>query len=65
MSQKKFLPPVTPPPLNNHLKHLVGFDLETPQPVDNSPASVTKRLKELVRKIEDLNRRVDRLNDNF
>jgi len=45
--------------LNDHLKNMVSFGdtKQRPRPAD----SVTGRLKELVKQVEDLNRRVDRL----
>lgn len=63
MSEKKMPMPMSKSALNHHLKHFVGFG-EKPQ--TQTPAgTVTGRLKELVRKVEDLNRRVDRLKDQF
>lgn len=65
MSEKKMPAVPQKSTLHHNLKHFVGFGAETPSRNSNTPASVTGRLKELVRKVEDLNRRVDRLNNNF
>ena len=51
--------------LQQNLKHLVGFGSEPSSATPTPPANVTERLKELVRRVEDLNRRVDRLKDQF
>ena len=64
MSEKKMPTQVPGNVLQHNLKHLVGFGSEPSAP-QASPANVTERLKELVRKVEDLNRRVDRLKDQF
>ena len=63
MSEKKMSLPGQKNTLNHHLKHFVGFG-EKPQ-TSTPPGSVTGRLKDLVRKVEDLNKRVDRLKDQF
>ena len=63
MSEKKMSNPSAKNALNHHLKHFVGFG-EKPQ-TQTPPGSVTGRLKELVKKVEDLNRRVDRIKDQF
>jgi len=63
MSEKKMTNPHSKNALNNHLKQFVGFG-EKPQ-TQTPPGTVPGRLKELVRKVEDLNRRVDRLKDQF
>lgn len=63
MSEKKSPTKVPGNVLHHNLKHLVGFGTEPTQP--SSPASATERLKELVRKVEDLNRRVDRIKDQL
>ncbi|MFM8270268.1 MAG: hypothetical protein ACKN9V_08785 [Pseudomonadota bacterium] len=63
MSEKKMSMPLSKNALNHNLKQFVGFG-EKP-PTQTSPGSVTGRLKELVRKVEDLNRRVDRIKDQF
>lgn len=62
MSEKKSPTTVPGNVLHQNLKHLVGFGTE---PAPASPATATERLKELVKKIEDLNRRVDRLKDQL
>jgi len=49
--------------LNQHLKNFVSFGEPASQP--NSSQCVNGRLKELVRKVEDLNRRVDRIKNRF
>ncbi|NBX82575.1 hypothetical protein EBQ90_05750 [bacterium] len=63
MSEKKIPSPMSKNALNHHLKHFVSFG--EPSRTNPPPATVTGRLKELVRKVEDLNRRVDRLKDRF
>lgn len=49
--------------LNGNLKHMVSFGDSKQRP--SSPDSVTGRLKDLVKKVEDLNRRMDRLKDRY
>jgi len=63
MSQKKM--PLSNPksPLNQHLKNFVSFG--EPSRTASPSQTVNGRLKDLVRKVEDLNRRVDRLKNQF
>lgn len=63
MSEKKMPMPGYKNALNHHLKHLVSFGDKAQPPTP--PGSVNGRLKDLVRKVEDLNRRVDRIKDRF
>ena len=64
MSHKKLPMPFPKNSLQNALSDMVGFGPEK-APVQASSENPTERLKQLLRKIEDLNKRVDRLSARY
>lgn len=62
MSQKKVPSPFLKNSIQTALSDMVGFG---PEKVSLPQDNPTERLKQLLRKVEDLNRRVDRLHSKY